>query len=309
MTNPTHYSLYVLGAALLTACVLVLSEIAIQFYHISPFLVVVLANFSGGVVMLLASTRTRRRWRGNWRQRDWGLLLIAAMLIYIAGFLLSFNAVGLIGAGKAALLGQLETPFVVILAIIFLGERLSLRRWLAGGLALSGSILINFDWQALELSLGWGEVLAFLAPLSFASGIILLKPLLDKAEAGWLTGLALLFGSLLSLPAAPFFLSSLEFSSVIVLIVMAIGLLRGGAWLGYNLALRHIGPAHCAILFVSFAFFTVILQIIVANLAPALGLQLPDNLPIALLGGGLVAVGIIILHTEPKSAPLDAAVV
>lgn len=309
MSIQTRYSLYVLGAALLTANALVLSEIASQFYHIAPFLVVVLANFSGGLVMLLASAR---KWGGmpsNWHKRDWGMLIVAALLIYIAGFLFSFNAVGLIGAGKAALLGQLETPFVVILAIIFLGERLSVRRWLAGGLALSGSILINFDWQALQLTFGRGELLALLAPVSFASGIILLKPLLDKAEAGWVTGVALLFGSLFSLPAAPFFLSSVEISGVIVLIVVLIGLLRGGAWLTYNLGLRHIGPAPCAILFISFAFFTVILQIVVASLAPALGLQLPDNLPLALIGGGLVATGIIILHTEPKSAPQEAAAV
>ena len=184
------------------------------------------------------------------------------------------------------------------MAILFLGEQVSIRRSIAGVFALGGAVLINFDPQALQLSLSWGDVLAILAPLGTATGIIILKPLLDIADARWVTGLALLFGFLFLTPFILFADSLSGLGWVSLLLIITMGMTRGWAWLAYNTSLRHIGVARASIIFLSFAFFTVVLQAIVAWLGPTLGLQLPANLLVALIGGVLVAVGIIILQTD-----------
>ncbi len=211
----------------MAAVSLVLTEIVVQYYGIVPLLVIVLGNLTGGGILLLASARHRAHIQPIRPGRDWAAVVVAALCIYSLSYLLRFNAIGRIGSGKTALLGQLETPFVMTLAILCLGEPVSARRWLAGLLALSGALLINFDLRAWQLTLGWGEVQAMLASLGTATGIII----------------------------------------------------------------------------ISFAFFTVILQAVVAKFGPTLGLQLPANLLPVLVGGVLVALGIVILH--PDLAQVD----
>ena len=135
-----------------------------------------------------------------------------------------------------------------------------------------------------------------------AVGIIVLKPLLDIADARWVTGLALLFGFLFLTPLIPFLNSPSELGWASLVVIAVMGMTRGWAWLAYNASLRHIGVSRSSILFLSFAIFAVGLQAIVAWLGPTLGLQLPTNLLVALIGGGLVAVGIIILQTDPSQS-------
>lgn len=299
MTTQTRYSFTVLISAFIAAVTLVLTEIAIQYYDVNALLVIVLGNLIGGGILLLASTRNRTNSRLIGPGRDLAAVVVAALCIYIVSNLLRINAIGQIGSGKAALLGQLETPFVVILAVFFLGEQISARRGLAGVLALTGALLINFDLRAWELTLGWGEVQATLAPLGTAAGIIILKPVLDRADAYRVTGLAMLFGAVVLTPLMPFTVSSPELGWAALLVIALIGLTRGTAWLTYNMGLQHIGPSRSAIIFISFAFFTVMLQAGVAKLGPELGLQLPTNLLAALVGGVIIALGITTLQTDP----------
>lgn len=299
MTSQTRYSLYVLLAGLTAALSLILSEIAIRPYAIPPLLVIILGNLIGGVVLLSSAADSYADFEIIKQRRNLLAVIGAALFIYTLGFLASFNAVGLIGSGKVALLGQLETIFVVILAILFLGERLTSWRWLAGGVALCGVFLINFDLQALRFALSWGELLATVAPLAVASGIIIVKPVLDQADARLVTGLALVLGGLLLTPLVPLTGTPLEIGWAALAVIASAGVMRGLAWLFYNVSLRHIGAARCAIIFLSYAFFAVVLQLIVVQLAPGLGLQLPSNLIAAISGGFLVALGIAILQLEP----------
>ena len=298
MTSQTRYSFYVLLAGLLAAFSLILSEVAIRPYAIPPLLVIILSNLTGGIVLLTSAANSYADLKIIKQWPNWLAVIGAALFIYTLGFLASFNAVGLIGSGKVALLGQLETVFVVILAIIFLEERLTLWRWLAGGVALLGVLLINFDVQSLQFTLNWGELLATIAPLAVASGIIIIKPVLDLADARLVTGLALLMGGIFLIPLVPLTSTPLEVGGGALAVILGAGVMRGLAWLFYNVSLPQIGAARCAIIFLSYAFFAVLLQIIVVQLAPGLGLQLPSNLMAAVGGGLLVALGIAILQME-----------
>jgi drug/metabolite transporter (DMT)-like permease len=154
----TRYSLYPLLAAVFAAVSLVLTEITIEFYGVDPILAIILGNLAGGGILLLASTGSPLDWAGAWPWRTLTRIATGALCIYALAYVMAFNAIALIGAGKMALLGQLESPFVVILAIIFLGEALTIRRGVAGLFVLAGTLLINFNLQTLEFGLGWGEI-------------------------------------------------------------------------------------------------------------------------------------------------------
>ncbi len=278
---------------------MVLTEIVLQYYEVAPLLVIVLGNLVGGGVLLSASTRNRAIIHLPWQGRDWAAVVAAALCIYTLAHLLSFNAIDRIGSGKTALLLQLETPFVVILAIFLLKEQVSARHWIAGVLALSGALLINFDLRALQLTFSWGEIQAMLAPIGSATGIIILKSVLDRADAYRVTGLALLLGAVFLTPFVPFMVFSFELGGAVLGVIALMGLMRGASWLIYNMGLKHIGASRSAIIFISFAFFTVMFQAGVAKFGPALGLQLPANLPAALIGGALIALGIVMLQIDP----------
>ncbi len=299
MTTQTRYSFYVLGSALMAAISLVLTEIVLQYYQVASLLVIVLGNLVGGGVLLSVSTKNQTNIHLPWQRRDWAAVVAAALCIYTLAHLLSFNAIDRIGSAKTALLLQLETPFVVILAIILLGEQVSARHWIAGALALGGAFLINFDLRALQLTFSRGEIQAMLAPIGSATGIIILKSVLDRTDAYRVTGLALVLGAVFLTPFVPFMLSSFKPGGIALGIIALMGLMRGTSWLIYNLGLKHIGASRSAIIFISFAFFTVMLQAVAAQFGPALGLQLPVNLPAALIGGALIALGIIMLQTNP----------
>ena len=179
----TRYILLVFGSALASASGIVVTEVALRFFALPSLWVAVPSNSIGGLFLLTcALSRGRAPWR-DWPARDWLRLLIAATLVYAIGFFLLYEAVDRIGASKAALLSRLEVILVVALAVIFLGERWTLRHWLASLLAVAGAVLVNFDPAALELTFGLGEALALLAAIVYASGIVLLKSLVDRQDA------------------------------------------------------------------------------------------------------------------------------
>jgi drug/metabolite transporter (DMT)-like permease len=297
-TAQIRYDLYVVGSGLLSAVSLVLAEIIIQRYATAPLLIAVLSNALGGSILLLASQRNRSSIQIPWRRRDLTAVTVSALCAFGLSYLLGFDAVRRIGAGKTALLAELETPFVLVLAGVFLRERLSVREGMAGMLALIGAGLITCNPQSFGWTLSRGEVAAVLSPLTFAVGIIVIKPVLDKADECRVTGLLLLLGSALLALLIPLIVSSPRLGLVPLLIIAVIGLFRGVLWLAYNTGVKYIGASQSAILYLSYSFFAVVIQAGLAELVPTLRLQLPANLIIALVGGFLIAGGIVLLEID-----------
>ena len=296
MTTQTRYSLYVLLTAMLAAIGNILVEIILRFFQTTPFMVVLLSNLIGGAFLVGLVVWQRTPIRSGWRKFDWLRLVGAALAIYAFAFMVRFSAIGLIGSGKAILLGRVETIFVVVLAVIFLGEVWSVQHWTAGILTLGGAILINLNATAWQLQFGRGEFLAILAPFGLAIGIITLKPMLDRLDAQWITGLALLLGGLFLLPFWPRYGQAIGLQQAVFWLIALSGVLRGLSWSLYNLSMRHIGASRSAIIFLSSAFFTVLGQVVLDAIWPGLRLQVPDNLLMAVIGGVVMAIGIVILQ-------------
>ena len=187
MTADLRYSLYVLVSAASAAAGLLLTEIALIFFPATTLQIAFLANIVGGIFLLLPCLRGGRPWRG-WPASDWLRFAVSAAAIYAAGFVLLFAAIARVGSSKVILLSRVETIFVVVLAVIFLGERWSGRHWFASFLALGGATLISFDPGILQPSLSWGDGLTLLAAFLVAAGIVILKPLLVRRDPEEETG-------------------------------------------------------------------------------------------------------------------------
>ena len=84
------------------------------------------------------------------------------------------------------------------------------------------------------------------------------------------------------------------------MILIARGMLQGLSWLAYNTAMQHIGAARSNILYLTTAFFTVVLQVSVAEVSPGLGLKTPEHLGMAVSGGVIIAVGIVFIQLNTE---------
>ena len=306
MTPTTRYTLYVLIAATAGAVGLVITEIALRFYSVTALFIALVSNLIGGI-LLLAPTfiRGETPWRG-WPAADWLRLLVSSLAIYALGFLLLYSAISHIGAGKASLLGRLEAIFIIVLAVLFLGERWSTRHWVASLLALGGAVVASFNPAAWNLSLGLGELISILTAFVFSAGIVILKPLLDRHNGQFITGIGLLVGALL-LGGVMVFTPGASLNEMwgglgwmALLALGGRGVCLGVSWATYNIAMRHLGASRCAVIFLSMVFITVALQLVGNALAPDLGLQVPENLWMTLMGGCLICAAIVLLHRQAQ---------
>ena len=278
-----------------------------SFYSVSPLLVALYSTAIGGLVLMGPMLKQGTGFWRDWPRYDWVRFVAASLAVFVVGMILNFLAIDRIGASKSAMISRLESLFVVALAVLILGERWTARCWLATGITLVGTFLINFNLESLQLTIGVGELLTVTSALVFASGIIVLKPLLDRHDGQLLTGSAMLLGAVVLLPFCLYFEAWSSDSAAgtepaqgaglfILLVVVVMSLLRGLSWSTYVIAMRHIGASRCSILFLTSVFFIVAMQVGLDAMMPGLGLQVPANLSTALGGGSLIVLGIVLLQ-------------
>jgi drug/metabolite transporter (DMT)-like permease len=98
------------------------------------------------------------------------------------------------GAGKTAILTYTMPFWLLLMAWVFLGERLRSFQWVAVGLALCGLVLLLAPW---DLKGGWSEVMAIGGALCWAGSAIVAKVLRKRHEVDLLsmTAWQMLLGS------------------------------------------------------------------------------------------------------------------
>ncbi len=289
---------FVLISAVSAAFAILIAEVVIRLSDVAPLAMVLAGNTLGGLLLFtVAGINGEIRPRGvqGW---EWVRLFIAALFIGGLGTSFVFIAAGMIGAGKTALFVQLETVFVLTLAVIFLGERISRSRWIAGGIAIVGTTLMVFDPMALQLSIGLGEFFAIMGPFVIAIAIVLIKTLVDRGNPLVITAWIMTLGPLPLILLFPNTLRSLPLQILPLLLIALTGIFRAIAWLAFNSSLIRIGTSRTIILFLAFPLFAFFGQSILWRLAPELGLRLPEYPLFALGGGLLVAAGIIVLEVD-----------
>lgn len=145
---------------------------------------------NGLVLMLMVPTVLFAHGLG-WPQIPLDLVLLAAL----SGFLgitvadsLYFKALNTLGAGRIGVIGNLFSPFVILLSFLFLGERLSALQFVGFALVMGGVLLVNQRERLETLPrevLRRGIWMGVAAVALNAIGIVMVKPVLEQAPFFW----------------------------------------------------------------------------------------------------------------------------
>jgi len=128
---------------------------------------------------------------------DYALLLLSGVVGIAIADSLFFKSLNLLGAGFSAIVDCLYTPFIILLSVSFIGERLG---WvqIAGVLMIISAVLTATGVRGhgtiqrgnLLRGAAWGA----LAVALMAIAIVMVKPILDRSPLLWATEIRLIGG-------------------------------------------------------------------------------------------------------------------
>ncbi len=122
------------------------------------------------------------------------LTLLSGILGISVADTLYFKALNTLGAGRIGVLGNLFSPFVILLSFLFLGERLTLLQFGGFLLVMFGVVLVNqprSDEPLPAAQLRRGLLIGVAAIALNAAGIVMIKPVLEREPFFWVALLRL----------------------------------------------------------------------------------------------------------------------
>jgi len=132
---------------------------------------------------------------------DYGLLMLSGAIGIGIGDTLLFACLNLLGAGLTAIVDCLYSPFIIVLAVLFLGERLTFLQIFGAVLVILAVLTVSLMQGGIDIDrrkLTQGIILGTLAMLATAVGVVIVKPMLSRLPFLWATEVRL-FGALLTL--------------------------------------------------------------------------------------------------------------
>jgi drug/metabolite transporter (DMT)-like permease len=216
-----------------------------------------------------------------------GILVLGATGVFGYHVALNFGEIT-VSAGTASLLVNTTPLFTVLLAALFLGERLSRAAGLGMAVACTGAVLISFG-AAEGYTLDRGALLVLLAAAIQAVYFTLQKPLLTRFGALDLTARSIWCGCLLLLVFLPELVatfSTAPLSATLVVVLLGIGP-SAAAYLTW----AHIVSRTSVSQAVGYLY-------LVPALALVMGFLALDEVPslLSLAGGGVTIGGVVQLR-------------
>lgn len=161
-----------------------------------------LGRLAVGCVALGALLVARRAWVAPTR-REWVLIVLCGVA-WFAVYNVALNAAEQrLDAGTTAMLVNVGPILIALLAGALLGE--GFPRWLltGAGVAFGGALLIGAATARADSADVTGAVLALVAAVTYAIGVLAQKPVLGRLPALQVTWLACTVGALACLPFMP----------------------------------------------------------------------------------------------------------
>jgi len=270
----------------------VATKIALQSF--TPFCLIFFRFFSASIFFTILLWRTG--FPSLTGKNFKSLILLAFMQ---PGLYFLFETMGLqyTSATKTSLIIATIPIVVLVLSAFFLKERLRALNILGIIFSLAGVALLVFGGQQqTELSgMLLGDILIFGAVLAASAYMIMTRRLGESLTSLQITGMQIIFGAILFLPAFLWDLPKLNWQTVsneslIALIVLTI-FATIGAFLCYNYALTRIPAAQAAVCINGIPLVTA------CGAWMILGETLSS---IQLMGGALVLVAVILANHTPK---------
>ncbi|AGF75220.1 DMT family transporter [Bartonella vinsonii] len=219
--------------------------------------------------------------------------IFAGMAIGLGMFFgYALQAMGLqtIISSQSAFITALYVPIVPILQWIVFKKPPRLACWIGIVCAFIGLILISGQKPG-SFDFSKGEILTLLGALAIAGEVILIGMFANKVDSRRVTIIQLFFGGLFSFFSMPFMGESIpEFSWIWVSIGIGLALMSAIIQLAMNWAQKSISPTRATLIYAGEPIWAGI----VGRLA---GERLS---PLALLGGALILIGIVVAELQPS---------
>lgn len=122
--------------------------------------------------------------------RTYGIMLLSGVIGIGISDTLFFASLNRLGAGLSAIVNCSYSPMVIILAALFLAERMSAIQLLGVGMIIAAVLIVSRDKEADPIKhkdLMAGIALGIAAMLSMAVSIVIMKPALAEAPVLWST--------------------------------------------------------------------------------------------------------------------------
>lgn len=136
----TNWRLWALGSAGFAALTAVLAKVGVAGVNSN-----LATAIRTGVILLfsvaLVWTTGEARDLSEFAPRTWMFLVLSGLATGLS-WLCYFRALQLGEASQVAPVDKLSVVFVLVLAAVFLGEKLTWHQWLGGGLILTGAIIV-----------------------------------------------------------------------------------------------------------------------------------------------------------------------
>lgn len=261
---------------------------------------------AGAMVLMINGFVFRNKFtifKGN----GWKILLVGGALFTAADFLW-YDSVDKIGSGKTMLLTiPAEDVFIVLLAVVFLAERMLKLQLLGIGVAIVGftiSAASNVTANGVQFQIG--DLEAILSAMFNALAITLFAKLIVRYNpteiSGWIMLMSGLVINVIQYIFYPPHLSAMDWLYLIGFSFIALA-----AFTLYNVSMKRIGTSMTSIITSSSLVLTVVIQLAIVPFGIAFAL--PSNLVLALLGGGISITGICIsTKAEQKREKMEEKV-
>ena len=240
---------------------------------------------------------------------------IPASIFLSVGIFTWYDAVSRVGASKESLLaGPIEIITVLLLARIFLHEKLNKKQLSGICIAFVGFILVLLsdhnsgnngiinvtiiEVELLNFSISFGDIEAIISAISFALAVFFLARLSKKYSPLEISGMCLLLSGFILIIVMLIFTPELSVNLFMSYwyIFITFSLLPLIGTICYVEGIKRIGASLTSTIASSRILLTLMIQILLTHIG--IRNTLPDNIFLALIGGILGITGIIIIHTH-----------
>jgi drug/metabolite transporter (DMT)-like permease len=303
------------------------------FLQITPLMLSAISITLAGTMLSLVASLLMRKKRILELFLKSGKNLFLASVFLAVGIFTWYDSINRIGASKEVLIaGPLEIVIIVILARIFLSEKL--KKIQATGIVLAligffisilsdiGTNLLNGIQTAMTSPLPstlitFGDIEAILSAFGFGIGVLFLAKLVSMHSSIEVAGTSMLISGLILVGfMVGFSYESLQTSLVkegylfqqpqllinTIIILALFSLLPFIGSLSYSIGLSKIGASITATIGSSSILITVIIQITLRQFG--ITSNLPENIFLAIVGGIMGFLGIYLIHLHNRSSQL-----
>jgi drug/metabolite transporter (DMT)-like permease len=246
---------------------------------------------AGAMVLIINGLVFRNKFtifKGN----GWKMLIVGGALFTAADFMW-YDSVNRIGSGKTMLLTiPAEEIFIVLLAVVFLAERMLKLQLVGIGVAIVGftiSAASNVSGNGVHFQIG--DLEAILSATFNALAITLFAKLIVRYNPTEVSGWIMLISGLV-INAIQYTFYPPHLSVIDWLYLIGFSFIALAAFTLYNVSMKRIGSSMTSIITSTSLILTVVIQL--AMVPFGIALTLPSNLALALLGGGISVAGICI---------------